>query len=186
MELTEAELQKIAFIKKKLRDNSTISESENAFLLKIMERDEVPPPKKPIVKRPQFEDMVGLTLISATGKVGWDEMEFKTSCGMTCRLYHEQDCCESVEIEDINGDLSDLIGSPIVLAEETSNSDSHPKGFKSDYEPESFTWTFYRIATVKGTVVIRWMGSSNGYYSESVYFNMKPTLDESKKRIILP
>ena len=81
-------------------------------------------------------------------------------------MYHEQDCCESVVVEDIAGDLSDLINSPILRAEE-STSNENPEGvIKENYE--SFTWKFYNIATIKGHVTLRWYGSSNGYYSESV------------------
>jgi hypothetical protein len=88
-------------------------------------------------------------------------------------MEHRQDCCESVSIEDICGDLQDLIGSEIVDAYESTNEDAKPAGYispVSDYTDDSETWTFYRIATAKGTVTIRWYGTSNGYYSVGVDF----------------
>ncbi|MGG4453194.1 DUF7448 domain-containing protein [Brevibacillus porteri] len=94
-----------------------------------------------------------------------DELLFYTEEGACYRMYHEQDCCEHVYIEDICGDLTDLIGVPLLLAEEVSD-DRAPVG---EWD-ESYTWTFYKFATTKGYVTIRWYGSSNGYYSESVNF----------------
>lgn len=82
------------------------------------------------------------------------------------RFWHGQDCCEQVLIDDIAGDLEDLIGSPLLHVEEAVSS-VNPEGVKPDYQ-DSFTWTFYKFATIKGSVTIRWYGESNGYYSESV------------------
>lgn len=85
-------------------------------------------------------------------------------------MEHYQDCCESVSIEDICGDVNDLIGSEIVDAYDASNEgEAVPVGWTDDGY-ESYTWTFYRISTAKGAVTIRWFGSSNGYYSEGVDF----------------
>lgn len=118
----------------------------------------------------EFNDLIGLTLVAIKGGVGDDEIRFLTSEGREFRMYHEQDCCESVSVEDICGDLADLIGSPILRASGYSSGERPADVEKPEYEPDSETWTFYNIATVKGYVTIRWYGTSNGSYSESVYF----------------
>ncbi len=114
----------------------------------------------------KFEDLVGMTLKSIT-QIDNDAINFESIDGRTFRMDHSQDCCESVIIEDVAGDLQDLVGAPILGAYEESNSDIIDG--KPKYH-DSHTWTFYRVYTVKGSVVIRWLGESNGYYSESVDF----------------
>ena len=75
-------------------------------------------------------------------------------------MYHQQDCCESVVVEDIAGDLEDLEGYPILRAEERTEDG------KSSYGKALYT--FYELATIKGSVTIRWLGESNGYYGVAV------------------
>ncbi len=114
-------------------------------------------------------ELLGQTMANVY-QYGSDELHFVTDDGKHYMLYHPQGCCEYVYIEDICGDLEDLVGAPLLRVEESSNSQDHPHGVRLDYEPESFTWTFYKFATIKGYVDVRWYGSSNGYYGEGVDF----------------
>jgi hypothetical protein len=98
-----------------------------------------------------------------------EELVFTLDTGERYKLHHYQDCCENVRIEDIEGRLEDLVGSPLTQAEESTSS-TNPEGVEVPEYQDSFTWTFYKFATVKGYVTIRWYGSSNGYYSERVDF----------------
>lgn len=124
----------------------------------------------------QFDILLGKTLTDVK-VIGKEEIHFYADHERYI-LTHFQDCCENVYIESIIGDLNELIGSPITLAEEVSNnyySNDHAKLLHALMGPlpgsdESYTWTFYKLATVKGYVDIRWYGTSNGYYSESVSF----------------
>lgn len=115
---------------------------------------------------PKIEELLGKTAVGVTGEAGGDELLFVFDDGAKYVFHHHQDCCEGVEINDIEGDLQDLVGSPLTMAEEVENGPV-PEGW-DPYESE--TWTYYKFATVKGYVNVRWLGSSNGYYSESVDF----------------
>lgn len=114
----------------------------------------------------KIEDIIGKTLtkVKRTDYDG-DTLTFYADDGTIYDMYHSQDCCESVTIEDICGDLQDLVGSPILMSEEV-HSDAEKKSVWHD----SVTWTFYKFATAKGYVTIRWYGVSNGYYSETATF----------------
>ena len=106
-----------------------------------------------------------------------DRLIFKLKTGETIVMEHEQECCEDVSIKDINGDLDDIINSPILSSEE----------YSKDYECCEYNilesccecygynkllWTFYKLSTIKGSVKIRWLGESNGYGSEKVYLKL--------------
>ena len=112
-----------------------------------------------------FSDLKGKTIVKIEGaEKDSEQIIFECSDGTRYRMYHEQDCYESVTVDDVCGDIESLLNREILIAEERES-----EGDRSEWG-DSSTWTFYVLATVKGYVDIRWYGSSNGYYSESVSF----------------
>ena len=111
---------------------------------------------------PEIKDMVGKTFTRVYGGVGDGEMVFENDTERYV-FTHDQDCCECVDINDVVGDISDLEGVPLLMAEEVSGY----VGPEPEYA-DSYTYTFYKFATIRGYVDVRWLGESNGYYSESV------------------
>jgi hypothetical protein len=88
--------------------------------------------------------------------------------GKRYKIYHDQDCCEDVKIDETqegDGDLVTLVGNRIdeVTLEEESDQEPRP----SEYA-DSWTRTKITFRINSETVVSRWIGESNGYYSESV------------------
>ena len=75
-------------------------------------------------------------------------------------MVHHQDCCETVYLADVVGSFEDLIGYPLLeVSESTVNTNSADM---------SSTASYYNFKTVKASVQLRWVGESNGYYSETV------------------
>jgi hypothetical protein len=112
--------------------------------------------------------LIGKTIASITQEK--DRILFVCTDGDSFEAYHMQDCCESVDIHDVKGNLQSLVGKTIKDVNENISSD-----WPSDVENtcskwDSFTWTKHTFLTDTDIVTVRWLGISNGYYSESVHF----------------
>ena len=125
----------------------------------------------------EVKDLIGLTFYFVKAQVEDEEVYFVGAGDTpTYRFFHEQDCCEGVSVAEIIGDVQDLVGVPILEAREDTQ--------EGDNEYGSATWTFYNFRTIKGSVTIRWLGESNGYYSERVDLERMPTeFEELMKEI---
>lgn len=119
-------------------------------------------------KKVALSELVGKTIKEITGlEKGSEEVRIFTECGQEYLFYHRQRCCEHVELNDFEGEAGDLIGALITGAEVVTN---ECEGEKPDKYPQSWTWSFYKTETNKGGLWMRWLGGSNGYYSEIVDF----------------
>ena len=112
-----------------------------------------------------MEKIIGLTPIKIEQTS--EQLVMYFSDGTFAEWQHTQDCCETVEITDVNGDWNDLIGVPLLVADERTSDNEKPleKEYIDDTE-----WTFYTFRSIDGSVDVRWCGTSNGYYSTSVDF----------------
>lgn len=116
-------------------------------------------------RRIELNSLVGETLTHIDVDETKNEIMLTTTSNKRIRIYHDQDCCESVRIEDTEGNWHDLIGKVIIEASE----DVRPAGDPPPKSPDSWTRTDLRFRVDGATVICRWIGESNGYYSESVH-----------------
>lgn len=123
-----------------------------------------------------FSDLIGHTLVHVEAAVGCDVARFVLDDGRAFKMLHHNDCCESVDLVDVCGDVADLLDAVVLDAREEMSEDQSGKY-------DSATWTFYIIRTQKGTVTLRWLGTSNGYYSETVSME-SDTLTERELALI--
>ncbi len=119
-----------------------------------------------------IEAMRGLTFTAVEGVThGSERVTFTAADGRRFVFYHEQDCCEHVQVQQVDGDPADLVGAPLVMAEASAMELPEADG-------DSATATFYRFGTVLGYVTIRWLGTSNGYYGEGVSLMVEGVSDD--------
>ncbi|ATN92888.1 hypothetical protein QGX11_gp125 [Pseudomonas phage PPSC2] len=106
-------------------------------------------------------DFYGKTIAGVDGlERGSDSVVITFEDGCSLHMWHSQDCCESVSIEDIDSSAGSLDGAVF------HDLEVYTKEGNSDWGAE--TYTFYTLKTDRGYVWIRWFGESNGYYSTGV------------------
>ena len=115
----------------------------------------------------RLEEIVGKTLAAVV--LDTEHVLLSFSDGSRYVMFHDQECCEDVGVEDVVGDLNRLVGQVIVEAREDTSGEN-PADVPPREDQDSFTWTFYTLRTNLDTVTIRWYGESNGYYSEAADF----------------
>lgn len=115
------------------------------------------------------EEVIGCKIVKAeyigdyTNKKEWvynnDAVRFTFDNGAILVFSHKQDCCESVHIAGYDYPVEDMVGEVI------NSIEVRTEHRVIDYDSE--TWTFVYFRTNKGVNVLKWQGTSNGYYSET-------------------
>jgi len=106
----------------------------------------------------------GERLIAVDGlKEGSEEVIFKTASGRVFKMYHEQDCCESVKITRHSSAY--VHGGGLLVVEATEKIEENIPSCES-----ATRTTFIINGGGYSGFFIEWVGESNGYYSESVSF----------------
>lgn len=110
--------------------------------------------------------LVGSTIIGIQFDEG--DLILRMKNRRTWKFYHSQSCCESVYLYDIQGDrLNALFGFPLITSSLDESTD-WPEDVGDLDTDDSFTWTTLMLETDFAKVRVRWLGTSNGYYHETI------------------
>ena len=107
----------------------------------------------------KFEQIQGMTITAVVYKESNESLLIHLNTHVL-EMIHHQDCCEAVYLADVVGSFEDLIGYPLLEVSESI--------VDIATEDMSSTTSYYNFRTVKASVQLRWVGESNGYYSETV------------------
>lgn len=135
------------------------------------------------MKKLRVSKLVGRSLDRIEVSEDKESIRLFASDGDVFLMAHQNDCCEHVRLIDVTGDLDDLLGTPLLRAYETTTEEDASRPDEALTYDESFTWTFYHFATIKGYVTLRWLGESNGYYSEGVDFFQLESPEDSEELV---
>lgn len=117
-------------------------------------------------KKSSLNTLVGERIAYIDVDEGNYEILITTVSGDTIMIYHDQKCCETVSIESTEGDWYALKGKVVVETVHEESQAEVPPGLGSNLD--SCTRSTLKLRVDDATVISRWIGVSNGFYSESV------------------
>lgn len=114
----------------------------------------------------ELKDLIGKKIINIEGlSKGSEQVTIYCEDHTYMMMGKIDDHVNESIIDDVIGDVNDLLGSTILIAETTQGSDS------------LHNWTFYKISTRNGYVDIRWYGDDDNidyqYAARVDFFCMK-------------
>lgn len=115
---------------------------------------------------PKFEQLQGMIITAVVYRETNESLLIHLNTHVL-EMIHHQGCCETVYLADVVGSFEDLIGYPLLEVSESI--------VDIATEDMSSTASYYNFKTVKASVQLRWVGESNGYYSETVDCYLYPT-----------
>ena len=123
---------------------------------------------------PPMENVLGATILSINGcEEGSDKVEIVTDRGslfMGASKYQTEEYT-TMEVADVVGDIADVIGRVVRIAEERTDEDC-PSGYEHS---GGETWTFYEIRTDGGDITIRWCCGNDWYTTITPTMTWEPT-----------
>ena len=117
-----------------------------------------------------WHDLIGQTITEISAPIGDAFIQIRTTQG-GIRALHQTDCCESIDLMRVDGDVDTLIGGVVTVAEDDTGC-VPPDWAGKDYEGESVTWTKLTLGTSTASVHFWVRGASNGFYSETLEFEL--------------
>jgi hypothetical protein len=128
----------------------------------------------------KISDIIGKTVVNVVQTE--DKILMIFSDGDVGKFYHESEYGESVHINDVSGDWSDLIGNPLLEADEQINDRVKvidPGGYN---DGGIGIQTFYTFRGIGGSVNVKWYGETSGRYP--VLVDVTLTKASDIKRVI--
>lgn len=100
-----------------------------------------------------------------------DVLLFEEEGGALHLFFNEAECCEMVILYDVQGEISTLLGSPLLKAELLPNAQVIEEVNIDEWGCEC-AWSVFTFETIAGCVSFRWFGQSNCHLPDLKYCHM--------------